>query len=640
MPRKAAAPALQAGTPAQAISPGGILHSAFSGPTWPRWIAVLRAAWGEKLSPEENRLFGEVSDRDAPTAQIKELWCIIGRGGGKDSAASAVACVAALRDYRRWLRPGERATVLVIACDRQQAEIARRYTTAYFTENPLLRPLVSRETADGIELTNGVEIIVATNSFRAVRGRTVVCAILDEVAFYSSEGSASPDFEVYAALQPALTRVPGSILIGISSAYKKSGLLYSVWQQFYGKPDPNVLVVRGATRQFNETYPQSLIDAEIERDAERAMSERMSEWRSDLSDYLDRELVMSVVDDVTVRPPVPGVEYRMFVDASGGRGDSFAAAVAHAEGDQAIIDCVYEARAPFNAMTVVGEVAELAKSYHVSTIEGDDYAAGILSSMVASNGIYYERTKRDKSQLYLEMLPLFTSGRARLIDNRRAIHQLVSLERRTVASGRDRISHPAGANDDLANVIAGALVAVASEGRQQLVRARALLEGGQGVPVPKRPAGVNALVYTDGDMAATVISSWDEVRKPPIVIIDFALEKLTPDTVYTAWQVGCHWSTECDAAQRGRLYAPPGIQEQNDDSEKIPRGWLSDLVALRVACGSVIGGDKVKLSEIAAEKAARTAFAGSLESLMRQPDVLGMAFMLGVVLTAGMRAPD
>jgi hypothetical protein len=54
---------------------------------------------------------------------------------------------------------------------------------------------------------------VHTNSFRAVRGRSILCAVLDEVVFFRDEKFASPDIEVDAALSPGLARVPGSMKI-------------------------------------------------------------------------------------------------------------------------------------------------------------------------------------------------------------------------------------------------------------------------------------------------------------------------------------------------------------------------------------------------------------------------------------------
>ena len=256
--------------------------------------------------------------------------------------------------------------------------------------------------------------------------------------------------------------------------------------------------------------------------------------------------------------------------------------------------------------------------------------------------VYTTSAKEGQESLDLEALPLFTSGRARMVDNRRAIYQLVSLERRTFASGRDKITHPDGAHDDLANVVAGAMVLVMTAGRPQVLRSRQLLDGGNGVPLPKRTTFVNAITWTDGDMAASVIASWAERGEPSLCIVDFALERLMPQTVERAWQCATHWAGELNSSpeHRGRVYASPGLPPQYPGiAEEIPRGWLNDVTALRVACGSQVGGGLVKLSELAAEKAGRTAFAGSLESSMRQPDVLGMAFMLAVVLTSGMTAP-
>ncbi len=62
------------------------------------------------------------------------------------------------------------------------------------------------------------------------------------------------------------------------------------------------------------------------------------------------------------------------------------------------------------------------------------------------------------SQLYQNLLPLLTSGRADLLDEPRLIAQLVGLERRTARGGRDSIDHPPGGRDDAANAVAGALL--------------------------------------------------------------------------------------------------------------------------------------------------------------------------------------
>ncbi|HVA40841.1 MAG TPA: hypothetical protein VNF49_09260, partial [Candidatus Binataceae bacterium] len=62
-----------------------------------------------------------------------------------------------------------------------------------------------------------------------------------------------------------------------------------------------------------------------------------------------------------------------------------------------------------------------------------------------------------RSEIYLEVLPLFSQSRIELLDLPVLRTQLLLLERRTRAGGRDSVDHPRGAHDDHANAAAGAL---------------------------------------------------------------------------------------------------------------------------------------------------------------------------------------
>ena len=92
---------------------------------------------------------------------------------------------------------------------------------------------------------------------------------------------------------------------------------------------------------------------------------------------MSRELIDAAVDTgVAVRPPLDHGKYTAFADPSGGSGDSFTAAIGHAEADTVILDALYERRPPFNPSAVIAEIAELLRSYRISTTVGDRYAAG------------------------------------------------------------------------------------------------------------------------------------------------------------------------------------------------------------------------------------------------------------------------
>ena len=96
----------------------------FAGPSWSTWKAVLKAAFCLPMDADELALFRVVAQRDPPRRRVRELWAVVGRRGGKDSIASAIACYAAgFVDYGRLLRPGEAASVLCLAVDKAQAAI-------------------------------------------------------------------------------------------------------------------------------------------------------------------------------------------------------------------------------------------------------------------------------------------------------------------------------------------------------------------------------------------------------------------------------------------------------------------------------------------------------------------------------------
>ena len=248
------------------------------------------------------------------------------------------------------------------------------------------------------------------------------------------------------------------MVIGITSPYRRGGLPYQKWRDHYGKPDDDVLVIVAPSRVLNPTLDQKIIDAAMARDPQVARAEWLAEWRDDVSTFLPREIIDAAVDiGVTVRPPTPGVRYIAFADPSGGVGDSFTCGVAHAEGDTVLLDCLVEIQAPFNPTTATATISETLKAYGCSEVTGDKYAASWVVDAFAKNGVTYKHSGRDRSAIYADALPLFTAGRARVLDNKKLVSQLSNLERRTSSAGRDRIDHPQGAHDDIANAAAGAL---------------------------------------------------------------------------------------------------------------------------------------------------------------------------------------
>jgi hypothetical protein len=441
----------------------------FPGDTWNNWRAILKGIYALPMTADEVGFFRSVADRDPPKKAVREVWLICGRGAGKDAIASAItAHSAALFDGSSYLRPGERALVMCLATDREQSKICLNYVRSYFTDVELFKGMIQRETATGFELSNGVDIAVATNSYRSVRGRSILCCIFDECAFWRDETSQTPDEETFRAVRPALARVPGSIMIGISSPYKKSGLLYRKFKAHYGNEDSDVLVIRAPSTTLNPTIDQAEIDKDLTEDPASARAEYFAEWRDDIGGWLDMATIEAAVDfGVTVRPPVANnkFRYRSGVDPSGGGKDSYVLAIAHDEAGLAILDCVVEIRGPSNPATATETIAATLKEYGLRDTVGDKYAAGWVVDAFAKCGIKYGHSERVRSEIYLDVLPLFTSGKVRLLDNPRLVNQFASLERRTLSGGKDIVDHGKGGHDDVCNAAALALI---TRGRQPM----------------------------------------------------------------------------------------------------------------------------------------------------------------------------
>ena len=436
---------------------GAILQDKAS---WGPWLSVLRCVFGLPLDDADKALLKEVSGRDAfPADGFREVWLACGRRSGKSFVLALVAVwLACFKEWRGHLTAGERGTVMVLASDRRQAGVIFGYVRGLIAGNPMLAALIARETADTIELSNRTAIEVHACSFRSVRGRTLLAALCDEIAFWRSEDSANPDSEILAALRPAMATIPQSMLLVASSPYRKAGALWQVYQSAYGKDDADALVIQAPSRSMNPSLPETFVERELARDPVGARAEYLAEFRSDIAGFLAEDWIEAAARDSSHDiPPAEGVSYQAFVDPSGGRGDAFTLAIAHKEGALLVIDAVRARKPPFGPEAVADEFATVAKRYRCRKVTGDHYSGEWVKRAFEKAGVQYEAAGKPKSQLYLETEPAFAEGRVSLPANQTLLSELRGLERRTHRSGRDSVDHGPGAHDDLANAVCGAL---------------------------------------------------------------------------------------------------------------------------------------------------------------------------------------
>jgi len=260
-----------------------------------------------------------------------------------------------------------------------------------------------------------------------------------------------------------LATVKGSLLLGISSPYNKTGPLYEGFRSKWGDDNSSTLIWKAPTLAMNPTINPALIESALHDDYNAARAEWLAEFRDDVENFLTVEMIEgATVAGRWQLPPVDGVTCQAFVDPSGGRADSFTLAIAHLEeSGRVVLDRLEERKPPLAPQDVAREYAEIMKLYGCYTCQGDRYAGEWVVKAFADNDISYQSSPLTKSEIYLEFLPILTQRRIDLLDNKTLFAELRGLERKTRSGGRDSVDHYQGGHDDSANAAAGAAVMAA-----------------------------------------------------------------------------------------------------------------------------------------------------------------------------------
>lgn len=81
---------------------------------------------------------------------------------------------------------------------------------------------------------------------------------------------------------------------------------------------------------MNPKLDRTVVQDALEQDPQRAASEWLGEFRSDLESFVSKEVIDAcVIPTRRELPWFPQTTYRAFCDPSGGSSDSFTLAIAH-----------------------------------------------------------------------------------------------------------------------------------------------------------------------------------------------------------------------------------------------------------------------------------------------------------------------
>ena len=361
--------------------------------------AVLKAAYGLEMTPEELDAFREITDGERPRkGGYNDIWCIIGQRSGKTD--KILANVAVFEGFvfnpLKWgsgrLNVGEEAFYPLVAQNVYGANRARSYI-----EGKLLRledrgwQILDHGEAQQRAIT-GKEIRCRKHagsqswsliyrcfpcSKAAVRGITAIGCGTDESAWWrTEEGAYNADIEVFRALRGrGATFGKRYKKWNVTSPYGEEGM---AWDKYLERHHTRSLVVNCPSWQFNPNLDAAFLEEERTDDPVAYLRDYGAQFGKEGGGFLSPAEIGPVMDAgrPEIIPAEGGHAYVAAIDAAF-KHDLYTLAIGHLEDGVVVFD-VIEARQGTKKVPLVGEViaeeySGLMKPYGIDTVIGDQH---------------------------------------------------------------------------------------------------------------------------------------------------------------------------------------------------------------------------------------------------------------------------
>ncbi|KKL79751.1 hypothetical protein LCGC14_2011660, partial [marine sediment metagenome] len=272
---------------------------------------------------------GRCNIKEQDEKERRELILVLGRRSGKSLLSSIVAAYELYRLLRRGdpqayygMPSSSEIRVLCVANDKDQAEIVFDEMGGHVTRVDYFKGSLANETKTFLKFRtkNDVKVFgkegrsTLTATFKSsiakgLRGRGLICFILDELAFFIDDGKSSAK-KVYKALTPSAKqfspkdpddkRIPvgptEARIVSISSPDAKEGFFYRLYLQSLtnNRASSNMLMIQAPTWEVNPTVSQEDYEIEYAKDPREfateygaQFSDRVRGWIENAKDLLD-----------------------------------------------------------------------------------------------------------------------------------------------------------------------------------------------------------------------------------------------------------------------------------------------------------------------------------------------------------------
>lgn len=489
----------------------------------PGQLALARVAYDGtdpcELPPEQRelarRIFGPV-DR-IPREARRVVVVVAGARAGKTYFIAALRSLhLALSVPLTTLAPGEEAYAVIIAPDPRQRAQCYGYVLGAAQSHPELKALIIGEPGresfrikrpDGRVV--GIESMPAKRGGSAGRGRSLVCAALEEAAFFQDENYVVNDVEVFRAVTPRV--LPGGQTLISSTPWAEAGLLYDEFVANH--PDPRCaaphLTQPGHPHRAIAAHAPTLLlrDVELTRDIVTAEQKRdpanaAREYGAQFlplgaSMFFDAVAIAQSVDhSITIGQPrssdeqgiaAVGCDLGFVHDASVG------AAVERTPSAYTLLS--YEERMPgverLKPSEVFRGLAQLAHTYGTQEVVGDShYAEAAKEALWDSGGVVYIDLPgggQGKAEVYGVARHLLAEGMLRLPNDPRLLQQFREVKKRPLPGGGLAIEQPRKSKGGHGDIVSAVVAAIWRLSRLQLPAATEKL--------PENPRELAALMW-------------------------------------------------------------------------------------------------------------------------------------------------
>ena len=422
------------------------------------------------------KLFGDV---DAiPPEGRHVIAAVCGARGGKSYLFCGLRLLhLALTVDLSTLAPGEQASALIVAPDLRLARQTLRYALGAAKGNREIAKRITGESSDGFTLAReggrvvAIECLPATRGGSALRGRSLVGAVLDESAFFRDEDYAVNDGELFKAVAPRI--LPGGQTILASTPWAEGqGLLYDLFQANFGAPRTALAAHAPTLLLRDDERTRAIVERERERDPDNAAREFDAVFMSAGSGLFFDPTAIDAAIDSSLRIPLPHAPGDATTAGAdfGFRSDSSALAVTRFDGELYRLADLVELRPargrPLAPSAVVASFADTTRRYGVPAVIADRHYEEAIREHLATHGLRLTPAPdglRGKIETYTRARALLHEGRVRLPEHPRLVAQLKAIVSRPTPGGGLTISSPrraGGGHGDLVSALVLALAAL------------------------------------------------------------------------------------------------------------------------------------------------------------------------------------